>query len=268
MSFQQLVSLIPSFERVEFSQTTQTIASPAGCHLMIIVLHGHLSVSGDNEEAVMVSQGFACHPRYSPFTIQVPKTKKAEYAVISYRMFPENSPWTLQGPLRTVSEVKIKYMLDELFQMSQDPGNLSEEEQLVQQIRKRLILERILFIYMYETGWKQETPSSSGKIEESLSYINKHYMLKLTLPMLAERAGISVGHYTTLFKNVTGTTMSRYLRTLRIDKAKQIFRQTRLPAKEVAQLVGFADYFHFSRTFKQEVGCAPAAFLKTLDEIE
>lgn len=63
-----------------------------------------------------------------------------------------------------------------------------------------------------------------------------------------------------LFKKATGMTMTQYLRHLRIQKAKQMFQQTRLPAKEVAQRVGFTDYFHFSRIFKKEVGCSPTQF--------
>ncbi|TBL77303.1 helix-turn-helix domain-containing protein [Paenibacillus thalictri] len=267
MSFQQFVSIIPIFERVESSRMTQVIASSADRHMLVVVLRGHLSISGQSQEPILVSQGFACHPQYGPFTIQVPKTKEAEYVVITYRVFPENSPWSLHGSLRTSSEVKVKYMLDELFRTTEANDVPSEDKYLVQQVRKRLILERILFIYIYETQMQRETTASLASMEESISYINEHYMLKLTLPMLAERAGISVGHYTVLFKNVTGTSMSRYLRSLRISKAKQIFQQFRLPAKEVAQLVGFADYFHFSRTFKQEVGCSPAAYLKELHKI-
>ncbi|KKO51759.1 hypothetical protein [Paenibacillus sp. DMB20] len=38
--------------------------------------------------------------------------------------------------------------LDQLFRTIQDIETPSEEELLVQQVRKRLILERILFIYM------------------------------------------------------------------------------------------------------------------------
>lgn len=267
MSFQQLVSVIPLFEHIESSGIDQTLVIPPDRHMMIIVTHGHLSITGNHQKPEMVSQGFACHPEYSPFVIQVPKTKEAEYVIITYRIFPDHSPWTLNGALRTLSEVKIKYMLDELFRTNQDMGTPSEEELHVQQVRERLILERILFIFMYESQLREEPTSTTTSIKESLSYLNEHYMLKLTLPMLAERAGISVGHYTVLFKNLTGTTMSHYLRRLRIDKAQELFQQTGLPAKEVAQLVGFVDYFHFSRTFKQEVGCSPTTFLKSLNKI-
>ncbi|WP_163853074.1 AraC family transcriptional regulator [Paenibacillus elgii] len=267
MHFQQLAAMIPVFETVESSTASRIIACGPNSHRIIIVLRGHVTLSAQGQEPVVVTQGFACHPAHSPFDLQVPKTKEAEYAVIIYRVFPESSAWTLHGPLRTHSEVKIKYMLDELIRTAEEIRTDSEEEEAVQLFRKRLILERILFIFLYETHMRQEEPSSDLAIKESLSYINEHYMLKLTLPMLAQRAGMSDGHYTVLFKKHTGTTMTHYLRRLRIQKAQQMFLQTRLPAKEIAQRVGFADYFHFSRIFKQEVGCSPTAFQRNRSEI-
>lgn len=268
MNFQQLVAMIPVLERADTSRISQTIDNPEHIHALIVVLQGHVTLTARDQEPVVFTQGYACHPQCGPFDIVVPKTKEAEYIVISYRVFPENSAWMLQGPLRTLSEVKIKYMLDELLRTTQEIHTRSVEEEAAQQFRKRLILERILFIFIYETTqMKHEEKSSASSIEESLSYINEHYMLKLTLPMLADRAGMSEGHYTVLFKKRTGTTMTHYLRGLRIRKAQQMFRQTSLPAKEIAHRVGFVDYFHFSRIFKEEVRCSPTAYQKSLNKI-
>jgi AraC-like DNA-binding protein len=179
-------------------------------------------------------------------------------------MTPENSPWTLHGPLATLSEIKIHYMLDELIRTIEEIHTRSEDEEAAQQFRKRMILERILFIFLYESHMRQEEKSSVDSIEETLSYMNEHYMLKLTLPLIARRAGMSEGHYTVLFKKHTGTTMTAYLRKLRIEKAKQMFQQTRLPAKEIALTVGFSDYFHFSRVFKQETGSSPTQYMNNV----
>lgn len=267
MNFQQFAAMIPVFEQIESSRISQTIDYSASRHVLIVVLEGHVTVSTPELDPVIVTQAFACHPQHGPFDILVPRTKEAEYIVLAYRVFPENSIWTLFGPLRTHSEVKIKYMLDELVRTSLEIDTYTAEEAAAQQVRKRMIMERILFIFLYETHMTQVDKSSAASIEETVSYIQEHYMLKLTLPMLAQRAGMSEGHYTVLFKQLTGATLTRYLRGIRIDKAKEMFRQTGLPAKEIAQRAGFADYFHFSRVFKQEVGCSPTEYLRSLSKI-
>lgn len=267
MSFQQLVAMIPVFERIETSRISRTIDSSPDLHVLLVVLRGHVTVSSREQKPAVLTQGYACHPDCGPHTIQIPKTKEAEYVVITYRILPENSAWTLRGPLRTLSEIKIKYMLDELIRTIHDIETRTEDEEAAQQFRKRLIMERILFIFLYETYLEQDEKSSALSMEESLSYMNEHYMLKLTLPMLAKRADMSVGHYAVLFKKHTGETMTRYLRRIRIDKAKQMMLQTHLKVNEISQRVGFADYFHFSRIFKQEVGCSPTEYQKSISKI-
>ena len=263
-AFRELQEMIPVPVQVETSRSSQTIDGAPDIHKLILVTNGHLSIAAKAGEPAVIAQGFACHPRNGPFEIHAPKTKETEYAVISYRVFPAGSPWSLNGPLRTLSEVKIKYMLDELIRTLCEVHPHSAEEEEAQHVRKRLIMERLLFIFIYETYLLDNKKSSAAAMEETLSYMNEHYMLKLTLPMLARRAGMSEGHFTVLFKKCTGMTMTRYLRRLRIEKAKQMFMQTGLSAKEIAQRTGFADYFHFSRIFKAEVGCSPTAFRKSV----
>lgn len=260
MMFQQLVQMIPILEQINSSLTPQTIDCSIDNHVLIVVRRGYITISAQDQEAVICSQAYACHPRNGPYIIQVPRTKEVEYAVITYRILPENNSWNLHGPLHAISEIKIHYMVDELLRTTSEIHTHSEDEEAAHQFRKRLMLERILFIYLYESRIRQEKKSSISSIMETLSYINEHYMVKLTLPMLAKRAGMSEGHYTVLFKRHTGTTLTNYLHRLRIEKAKQMFLQTDLPAKEIAQKVGFVEYFHFSKIFKKKTGCSPTAF--------
>ncbi|SFF05688.1 Helix-turn-helix domain-containing protein [Paenibacillus algorifonticola] len=270
MTFQQLATIMPYPEQVTLHHSSQQLNCPSGHHAIIVVRRGHITLtSANNSSPIICSQGFACHPQFSPYSIEVPKTKEAEYAIIEYRALPEDSSWLLEGLLTTYSEVKIHYMVDELLRgENQTNGLLSQdaeqtaEQAAAQRVRERMMLERILYIFLRETLMKEADQSTIRSITESISYINEHYMLPLSLPMLAKRAGMSEGHYTVLFKKETGRTMTSYLRSLRIEKAKLLLLQVKLPAKEVAQKVGFADYFYFSRMFKQEVGCSPTLFKK------
>jgi AraC-like DNA-binding protein len=46
----------------------------------------------------------------------------------------------------------------------------------------------------------------------------------------------------------------------RIDRAKQLLRDQRLPVQVVAGQVGFNDVSYFSRTFKRLTGVPPSLF--------
>lgn len=260
MSFQQLSTTIPFLMDINLFQTSQIYTPISDCHAIIIVKQGHVTVTPENRFPITCTEGFALHLKEGPFHIEIPKTKPADYALMTYRLFPDHQDWTLSGPLYSISEEKIYYMLDELLRMRSLSKKTNKEQAEVERFRERLMLERILFIYLYESAMKKEKKTTMSNIEETLSYLNEHYMLDLKLPMLAERASLSVGHYSVLFKKHTGSTVNAYLLKLRIEKAKQYLTQSNLTAKEVARRVGFSDYFHFSRSFKKVVGCSPTDF--------
>ncbi|USK34550.1 AraC family transcriptional regulator [Bacillus sp. F19] len=265
MSFQQLSTIIPILIDVTLLKTSQIHTAKSDCHAILIVKYGHVTITPENQPPIICTEGFALNAKEGPFLIEIPKTRSAEYVLITYRLFPENQEWALSGLLYSISEEKIYYMLDELIRIrtlssnKQDPG--------VQSFRERLMLERILFIYLFESAMKKEKNTTMSLIEETVSYLNQHYMLEIKLPLLADRAGLSVGHYTVVFKKHTGMTVKAYLLKLRIEKAKQYLAQSNLTAKEVGKRVGFYDYFHFSRSFKKAVGCSPTIFRANVEKI-
>lgn len=59
---------------------------------------------------------------------------------------------------------------------------------------------------------------------------------------------------------LTGMSITRYLRALRLSKAKELLTTTRLTISEVAYAVGFDDPKYFSRVFSEEFGVSPQNF--------
>ena len=68
---------------------------------------------------------------------------------------------------------------------------------------------------------------------------------------------------TTLHKKMTaltGLSISRYLRALRLQKARELLADSTLNVAEVAYAVGFEDPKYFSRVFSEEFGVSPGHF--------
>lgn len=63
-------------------------------------------------------------------------------------------------------------------------------------------------------------------------------------------------------KDLTGMSLVEFIRTMRIQKAAQIFRQDKLSVSEVAYMVGFSDPKYFSKCFIKEIGKKPTDFLR------
>ncbi|MBN9502547.1 MAG: hypothetical protein BGO01_17900 [Armatimonadetes bacterium 55-13] len=81
--------------------------------------------------------------------------------------------------------------------------------------------------------------------------------------LTAARVGWSYETLRKRFGAEFGISPARYRFLRKIEAAKSLLRDTGLANKEIAHVLGFADEFHFSKRFKQEVGVSPRGFRLT-----
>lgn len=86
----------------------------------------------------------------------------------------------------------------------------------------------------------------------------------IRLAALAARAGYSVPHFISLFRQHYGTTPMAFARGLRLERAAFLLRDVNLPVKAVAAQCGCEDLFSFSRAFKTRFGRGPREFRRAL----
>ncbi|WP_188852405.1 helix-turn-helix domain-containing protein [Aureimonas glaciei] len=85
-----------------------------------------------------------------------------------------------------------------------------------------------------------------------------------TVSAIAEACGLSSSHFARAFKNTTGTTPVGWLQGYRIDRARDLLLDKRMPLSEVALRCGFADQSHFTRMFKRATGIGPGAWRRSV----
>jgi AraC-like DNA-binding protein len=90
--------------------------------------------------------------------------------------------------------------------------------------------------------------------------IDVRYAEPLDIAAMARRAHASPAHFSRSFKRAFGETPHQYLLTRRIERAKDLLRETDLSVTEVSLEVGFASLGSFSSTFKRIVGTTPREF--------
>ncbi len=101
----------------------------------------------------------------------------------------------------------------------------------------------------------------SKRIMEIQRFIRHNYRdVNLTLQGIADHAGLSRTYLSSYFKNATGMNVSDYVMELRIEKAKDLLRSSRMKAQEIAASVGYQDANYFSALFKKKVGATPSDF--------
>ena len=99
-------------------------------------------------------------------------------------------------------------------------------------------------------------------MQESLRHIDTHPSSDLGLANLAHRASVSAAHYSRVFKQLTGMTVSDYVTAKRMQRATELLLHTDHPVKTIAELCGMASMPYFHRMFQRYLGTTPLAYKK------
>ena len=83
---------------------------------------------------------------------------------------------------------------------------------------------------------------------------------ELCLSEFAQSVNLSVWRLCHLFKTDIGMPPMRYLRVLRMERAKDLLESSFLSVKEIGFRVGLTDESHFVRDFKATYGLSPACY--------
>ena len=83
---------------------------------------------------------------------------------------------------------------------------------------------------------------------------------EMSLAEFAQSVNLSVWRLSHIFKSDVGMPPIRYLRLLRMERAKNLLESSFLSVKEIAFQVGLNDESHFVRDFKSTYGFSPALY--------
>lgn len=100
-------------------------------------------------------------------------------------------------------------------------------------------------------------------VKNAIEYMNYHYQEKIKINELAEYIGVNRSYLTNMFKKEVGYSPQEYLVNLRIEKAKQLIRNTRMTISAIAEQIGYSDQLAFSKIFKQKLGMSPKHYRQT-----
>jgi AraC-like DNA-binding protein len=82
----------------------------------------------------------------------------------------------------------------------------------------------------------------------------------LTIADIAQQCGLSPAYFTTAFKRSTGKSPVAWLMEQRLQRAKELLRNSGQPLMEIALNCGFFDQSHFTRHFSKTVGTSPGSW--------
>lgn len=104
------------------------------------------------------------------------------------------------------------------------------------------------------------------RIKTIQQMLEKESMCGSRVRDLAALVNLSVSRTQHLFKQQTGITLGKYIRELRMRKAKELLDNSFFTVKEVMAKIGRADPSHFAREYRRAYGRTPSEYRQDLSE--
>lgn len=99
-------------------------------------------------------------------------------------------------------------------------------------------------------------------VKYGIEYINQHFDNELNLTTIAENAGASYHHFSRTFKKISGYNFKEYLTMIRINKAKQLLKDTNIPITDISYTCGFSGHKQLIFAFNKYCRMTPTEFRK------
>jgi AraC family transcriptional regulator len=101
---------------------------------------------------------------------------------------------------------------------------------------------------------------SPAKLKRVIDHVEAHLDAPLNLTDLAAVAGLSVFHFSRMFKLATGESPYHFVGSRRLARAERLLRETELPLSQLALDCGFASQSHFNAAFRKVMGVSPGRY--------
>jgi len=125
----------------------------------------------------------------------------------------------------------------------------------------------IFYHFLSSLLYEEKFSRAAGKavddiISRTIELMQRKLHTVTNLKAFADFAGLSVSHFSAVFKESTGYAPVEYFNHLKIQKACQYLLLTQMTVKEIAAELGIEDQYYFSRMFSRLMELSPVEYRK------
>ena len=135
----------------------------------------------------------------------------------------------------------------------QDLGN-----EISLKISRQLLLQEQSIVLPGSPGSRLISQHYSTRVQRALSMIEAGVGQSITVAELASRIGVSRRELLRLFRRELNNTPSKILAQRRLDRARSLILNTRLPMTTIAESVGLSSQSHLTSRYHAQFGITPA----------
>jgi transcriptional regulator GlxA family with amidase domain len=126
-----------------------------------------------------------------------------------------------------------------------------------------LAVARYLVVFLKRPGGQAQfsevlsLQTADDKFGALHDWINRHLADDISLPVLASQVGMSERSFSRHYTEATGLTPGRAIERLRVEAARRLLSESRLPIKRISQRCGFGSEETMRRSFRRLLGATP-----------
>jgi transcriptional regulator GlxA family with amidase domain len=126
-----------------------------------------------------------------------------------------------------------------------------------------LAVARYLVVFLKRPGGQAQfsaalsLQSAEDKFGALHDWVNAHLGEDISLPAMARQAGMSERSFSRHYVEATGLTPARAVERLRVEAARRLLLESRLPVKRISQRCGFGSEETMRRSFQRLLAAAP-----------
>ena len=102
------------------------------------------------------------------------------------------------------------------------------------------------------------------RLSRVMEHIEANVARPITLSELAVIAGLSVFHFSRVFKRQTGTTPYQAVTAKRLELSRRLIAAGDIPLAEIALVCGFSSQAHFTTAFSKHMGMSPGRYRRSV----
>lgn len=223
-----------------------------------------------DEIAPLLPQSEATLPRLNVERLRLALTARDEQAVSAYLAEVSDQ---LRDKLH-LSPSRVQYAVVELaFHMTSVVQELSHPQELFFE-NNRILFQRLykldtvnaIMACLTEIAIKaiaylnEREERISPFVRRVLGYVQRNYARNIDLKQVALEFKMTPMYLGQIIKKETGETFTNHINRLRIDKAKQLLRDTNLKTNDIAEEVGYVNANYFPTIFRKIVGKSPSEY--------
>lgn len=169
------------------------------------------------------------------------------------------------------SQVYVKFLFSNLLKDFYENLPLTDEKKLnaeIEVLYKSSDFNTVIEIVnknidRLENAFDQNPSMVHKEIEVVKKYIYEHFGDELSVESLGKMVYMAPSYLSSVFKKETGQNLSRFIKTYRMEKAKEMLENSMAKIVDISIICGYPNVSYFCSSFREYFGVSPQKFRET-----